>query len=98
MAPISVDSSFKAQPPDGVVVPDPSLSNFIQNIAGYVVRNGLPFEANIKTTRGEDPRLSFLFEGDEHYSYYKWCLEEGFKAKASGSSVLANGSAADQRT
>jgi splicing factor 3A subunit 1 len=95
---MAVDSSFKAQPPDGLVVPDPSLSNFIQNIAGYVVRNGLPFETNIKTTRGEDPRLSFLFEGDEHYGYYKWCLEEGFKAKVSGGSVLANGSAVGQRT
>jgi len=95
---MTFDSSSNAQPPDGVVVPDPSLSYFIQNIAGYVVRNGVPFETNIKATRGEDPRLSFLFEGDEHNGYYKWCLEEGFKAKVSGGSVLANGSAVGQRT
>jgi len=44
----------------------------IDKLATFVVKSGPAFEENVKTKQGNNPKFSFLFEGQDDYEYYKW--------------------------
>ncbi|KAK5113184.1 hypothetical protein LTR85_011002 [Meristemomyces frigidus] len=61
--------------PLGTVLPPRNVREVIEKTAGYVSRNGLPFEEKLRQNQGQT-KLTFLNPDDAFYAYYQWRLTE----------------------
>jgi splicing factor 3A subunit 1 len=65
-----------SKPPEGVVLPPRDIRAIVEKTAGYVARNGPVFEERIRTKEVDNPKFSFLNEGDAYNPFYAWRLSE----------------------
>lgn len=68
--------SFKAKPPEDLVIPPAQIRGILEKIAGYVDRNGKAFEKRILDKETNNPKFSFLKDGDAYRPYFDWRLSE----------------------
>lgn len=64
------------KPPQGVVLPPKEFRTILEKTAGFVARNGLPFEERIRERERSNPKFSFLDPSDAYNPYYLWRLSE----------------------
>ncbi|KAI2619678.1 Pre-mRNA splicing factor PRP21 like protein-domain-containing protein [Hypoxylon sp. NC1633] len=64
------------KPPQGIILPPKEIRTILEKTAGYVVRNGLPFEDRIREKEKHNPKFSFLSNADAYNPYYLWRLDE----------------------
>lgn len=74
--------------PSGTILPPLGICVVIEKTAGYVARNGLPFEERIRANHPNDRKMSFLNPDDAYHPYYRWRMEEIGQGK---SNALAAG-------
>ncbi|GAB1734116.1 hypothetical protein NU195Hw_g9309t1 [Hortaea werneckii] len=63
------------KPPEGTVLPPRGQREIIEKTAGYVARNGGPFEERLRSAQGQG-KLAFLNKEDAYRPYYEWRLAE----------------------
>lgn len=81
-----------AKAPAGVVIPPKDIRKIVETTAGFVLRNGIPFETRIREKEKNNPKFSFLSENDAYAPFYKWRLQE---IKEGRGSALAAGRAGE---
>jgi splicing factor 3A subunit 1 len=65
-----------SKPPPGVVLPPKEIRTVAEKTAGYVFRNGAAFEDRIREKNLNNPKFSFLKEGDAYRAFYEWRIAE----------------------
>ena len=73
--------------PAGVVIPPKDIRKIVETTAGFVLRNGIPFEIRIREKEKNNPKFSFLSENDAYAPFYQWRLLEIREGR--GSAVAA---------
>eukprot|EP00736_Rhodelphis_marinus_P014260 Rmarinus@m.29016 len=71
---------------------DPELTTVINNMVGFVMRNGPSFEDLMRQKRQGDPKFQFLF-GGEHSGYYQWrlsCARNGWSDETIANFIQTN--------
>lgn len=63
------------KPPEGIVLPPRVVRATVEKTAGYVARNGGPFEERLRQSQGQS-KLTFLNHDDAYRPYYEWRLAE----------------------
>ncbi|PLN82154.1 Surp module [Aspergillus taichungensis] len=64
------------KPPEGVVLPPKDIRAIVEKTAGYVARNGIVFEDRVRDKERNNPKFSFLNDGDAYAPFYQWRLTE----------------------
>ncbi|KAI1325684.1 Pre-mRNA splicing factor PRP21 like protein-domain-containing protein [Xylariaceae sp. FL0255] len=80
------------QPPQGVVKPPREFRAILEKTAGFVARNGLPFEERLREKERSNPKFSFLDPNDPYNPFYLWRLSE---IKEGRGTVVAAGRAGE---
>lgn len=80
------------KPPQGIVLPPKEFRTILEKTAGFVARNGLPFEERIREKEKTNPKFSFLNPTDPYNPYYLWRLSE---IKEGRGTAVAAGRAAE---
>ncbi|KAE9969077.1 hypothetical protein BLS_005515 [Venturia inaequalis] len=93
VTPIGIDDIHGAAPP-GVVLPSRDLRATIEKTAGYVVRNGVAFEARIKEQAATKPQFAFILPNDPYNPFYQWRLSEITQGKETDLSAGREGETA----
>jgi splicing factor 3A subunit 1 len=70
----SDNTDFK--PPPGVILPPKEFRTLLEKTAGYIVRNGPAFEARIRDSAENNPKLQFVLPDNPYHPFYLWRLEE----------------------
>ena len=78
--------------PAGVVIPPKDIRKIVETTAGFVLRNGLPFETRIREKEKNNPKFCFLSDDDAYAPFYQWRLQE---IRAGRGSAVAAGRAGD---
>ena len=73
--------------PAGVVIPPKDIRKIVETTAGFVLRNGIPFETRIREKEKNNPKFCFLSENDPYAAFYQWRLQEIREGR--GSAVAA---------
>ncbi|THW59526.1 hypothetical protein D6D20_06439 [Aureobasidium pullulans] len=68
------NTDFK--PPPGVILPPKEFRTLLEKTAGYIVRNGPAFEARIRDSAENNPKLQFVLPDNPYHPFYLWRLEE----------------------
>jgi len=68
--------------PEDLIIPPPELKSIIEVTVGYVVRNGLPFEGELRKRQQSSRKFDFLIPGNPYYKWYKWKLACAIDPKA----------------
>ncbi|KAJ5930647.1 hypothetical protein N7466_006140 [Penicillium verhagenii] len=64
------------KPPEGLVRPPKDIQAIVEKTAGYVSRNGPVFEDRVRDKEKNNPKFSFLNDGDAYAPFYQWRLTE----------------------
>lgn len=62
--------------PEGTVIPPKHIRAVQEKTAGYVARNGLPFEDRLRGDEKQAAKMPWLFPEDPYHTYYKWRIDE----------------------
>ena len=73
--------------PAGVVIPPKDIRKIVETTAGFVLRNGIPFETRIREKEKNNPKFCFLSDNDAYAAFYQWRLQEIREGR--GSAVAA---------
>jgi splicing factor 3A subunit 1 len=73
---MSEEPAALAHAPEGVVLPPKDIRTIVERTAGYVARNGRPFEDRIREQQAANHKFSFLNPNDAYAAFYQWRLEE----------------------
>ena len=60
----------------GIIYPPPEVRNIVDKTASFVARNGPEFEQRIKQNELNNPKFTFLNQGDPYHAYYQHRVEE----------------------
>ena len=60
----------------GIIYPPPEVRNIVDKTASFVARNGPDFEQRIKQNEVQNPKFTFLNNGDPYHAYYQHRVQE----------------------
>lgn len=80
--------------PAGVVIPPKDIRKIVETTAGFVLRNGIPFETRIREKEKNNPKFSFLSDNDAYAPFYQWRLQEIREGRGSALAAGRAGEAA----
>ena len=80
--------------PAGVVIPPKDIRKIVETTAGFVLRNGIPFETRIREKEKSNPKFCFLSENDAYAPFYQWRLQEIKEGRGSAVAAGRTGDAA----
>ena len=72
MPPVVADDG----PTMGIIYPPPEVRNIVDKTASFVARNGPDFEQRIKQNEVQNPKFTFLNNGDPYHAYYQHRVQE----------------------
>ncbi|XP_036384479.1 splicing factor, suppressor of white-apricot homolog [Megalops cyprinoides] len=87
-------SSRSQAPVAAIIPPPPDVQPVIDKLAEYVARNGLKFEASVRSKN--DPRFEFLQSWHQYNTYYEF--KKHYFMQKEGISLAESGSPSDNRS
>lgn len=84
-----------SKPPSDVIIPPSELRKIVDATAGYIARNGKPFEERIRQRyQNGTASLSFINEDDPYHAFYRWRVEEIIAGRGNAPDGRSAGAAA----
>jgi splicing factor 3A subunit 1 len=79
MAATNGDSNMEdvvSKAPEGTILPPTEARKVIEKTAGYVARNGIQFEEQLREKTAGNNKMSFILPDDAYFAYYRWRMGE----------------------
>jgi splicing factor 3A subunit 1 len=79
MAATNGDSNMEevvSKAPEGTILPPTEARKVIEKTAGYVARNGIQFEDQLREKTAGNNKMSFILPEDAYFAYYRWRMSE----------------------
>lgn len=84
------------KPPPGVIIPPKDIRLSLEKIAGFVARNGAPFEQRVIDQLGKN-KVQFIFPDNPYNAYYLWRLSEIKEGRGTATSAGHDGPIAQKK-
>ncbi|KAF2270965.1 hypothetical protein CC78DRAFT_506415 [Lojkania enalia] len=91
------DGDLLVKPPADVIVPPKSVRDDIHRTCDFIFRRGDAMLDGIRDRSSNNPKFSFLFQGDPYYGYFAWYLRQLKEGKGATAASGKGAQAADNK-